>query len=196
MHFTSFRSGMLVTLVALALPLKATGCGGRTACFTVTSSDLDHGACPAMDVATARLVNTTCQGSVASVDGAGSLSAGLCCYPVTYTDNTTIFGGGCDQTSFPGDTSAISTGSGPVTGFGGSGTTGCVSCGAWLDMGAPAGQVCDPQILANLRVCACASNCTAVCDPTVCTAGNSPDNACLSCMQGACSAELTTCQQH
>ena len=61
--------------------------------------------------------------------------------------------------------------------------------------GAPFNQVCNPTILTNLRACACASNCTSACDPTLCMA-NSPDTGCLSCLEAQCAPQLMTCQQN
>jgi hypothetical protein len=83
------------------------------------------------------------------------------------------------------------------SGFGG-GTTSCVACAAALQ-GAPFGQVCQGTAaddLSALRTCACATNCTTECDPTVCNAGNAPDNVCLGCLQTACGPELMACQQN
>lgn len=203
MHFSSRHAQALVMVFALALPFKAGGCGGRTACFTVTSANLgSDGSCPGIDVASMRLVNAPCSGMVGSVDGPGALDANLCCYPVTYIDSsvgvpcnlgpgtTTGFG---SSTGFFGGPGGGTTTTGGFGGFGG-GPANCVRCNDALN-GAPFNLVCTPQILANLRACACASKCTSACDPTLC-ATNAPDDGCLSCLDVQCGAELTACQQN
>jgi len=197
MHLTSRPSGILVAIFALALPFKAGGCG-RTACFTVTAAQLDHGACPSQDVASGRLVNAGCNGNIVSVDGAGALDGNLCCYPVTEQDPG--FNGPTPPCGFGGDVPATTgtfpgtTGMGGFGGTGGTTTTPCVSCAMALQ-GAPFGQVCNPTDLSDLRVCACASKCTSACDPTVCF-GNAPDNVCLTCMETACASQLAVCKQN
>jgi hypothetical protein len=215
MRLTTRPSEIVVMVVALALPFKAGGCAGRTACITVTASDLQgDGTCPDPATASMRLVNAPCEGSISSVDGPGALDDGLCCYPVTY-----LSGGGavpCDLgPGFGGSTTGVGPlpgssvssggpGGGPTTS---TGTPGCVTCNEALN-GAPFDQVCnDPALvdagtnpatlLANLRVCACATACTTACDPTLCM-GNAPDNTCTACLDGvvACAMELMTCQQN
>jgi hypothetical protein len=213
MRLTTRPSEIVLMVVALALPFKAGGCAGRTACITVTASDLQSdGTCPDQATASTRLVNAPCEGSISSVDGPGALDGDLCCYPVTY-----VSGGAAVPCEIdPGFGGGISTGDGvPIGssssgGFGGgtvvttsTGTPGCVSCNEALN-GAPFGQACTGPVtdagaspatlLANLRVCACATACTTACDPTLCL-GNAPDNACTTCLDAACAKELMACQQ-
>jgi hypothetical protein len=45
----------------------------------------------------------------------------------------------------------------------------------------------------QLQTCACASNCTMECDPTLCF-GNLPDNVCQACLSSSCNDALRTCQ--
>ena len=119
----------------------------------------------------------------------------LCCYPVTARNNSFQVPFGCGTGGFPGDTTGISVSSTTGGGFGG--MSNCTSCAAALQ-GAPFKGVCSGTSLDNLntlRTCACATNCTTECDPTLCNAGNAPDNVCLSCLQPACAAELMACQQ-
>ena len=215
MRLTTRPSEILVMVVALVLPFKAGGCAGRTACIVVTASDLqNNGTCPDQATASTRLVNAPCAGSITSVDGSGALDGDLCCYPVTYAS-----GGGdpvpCEEDPGFGGGTAVGPpiGSSSSGGFGGgtftttttgTGTPGCVTCNEALN-GAPFDQACNPMVdggppnpsmlLTSLRVCACASACTTACDPTLCL-GNAPDNACTTCLEGACAAALMACQQN
>jgi hypothetical protein len=196
-------SEILVVFVALALPFKAGGCG-RTACITVSASQLQSGMCPSADKAMSRFDSAACDGlapPVASVDGPGAIDGDLCCYPVTESSDNAEFGspacgvGGSPSTNVSVGV-GVSTSVGVGVGVGGNTTaSGCVSCKTALQ-GAPFSQVCQgpaSDALQALRACACASNCTAQCDATLCF-GNLPDNACQTCVNSACSSELMTCQ--
>jgi hypothetical protein len=196
-------SELVLAVVALALPFKATGCG-RTACFTVTSTQLVGGACPDVMVAEGRLQGSPCtsQGQITSVDGPGTLDNGLCCYPVTFGDSNSIdlpcVGAGGANT-----TVAVSTG---IVGVGASGTTStgpsCVTCNAFL--AGMSGPLCNnnapmPTALTAevaLRTCACtAGSCETECAPTLCGVGNAPDDACRACVLQACATEVAACNK-
>jgi hypothetical protein len=189
---------LVVALAVAVAPLKAVGCGGRTACFTISAGQ----ACPTQDALNMSIANSPtviCTGAISHVDGPGSPDGDLCCYPVTYSGNNNDFTVPCDlgPGGFTG-TAGFSTGS-SSSGFGAAGggsstSTFCVSCNAALN-GAPFSEVCDPSALTTLRQCACASACTSACDPTLCF-GNSPDDGCLACMQQSCSADLAACQSN
>jgi hypothetical protein len=195
-------SELVLAVVALALPFKATGCG-RTACFTVTSAQLVNGACPDVMVAEGRLQGTPCtpQDQITSVDGPGTLDNGLCCYPVTF--------GGSNANALPcagvgGSNSAVAVTAGMV-GVGASGTTtgpSCVSCSDFL--AGTSGPLCNtnaPLLTAlstevDLRNCACtAASCETDCAPTLCGVGNAPDDACRACLLQACATEVDACKQ-
>jgi hypothetical protein len=77
-------------------------------------------------------------------------------------------------------------------GAGGSGTP-CISCNQFL--AGTVGPVCANAAsdLASLKTCACASNCTTVCDPTLCMFDNAPDDACRACLMSACTGEYQAC---
>jgi hypothetical protein len=192
---------LLLVAVALVLPFKAMGCG-RTACFTVTSADLKNGACPDVMAAAARLEGPACAGqaNIASVDGAGTLDNGLCCYPVTFGDTNPAFvpcgaGGSFTVTTGisvesamvgVGASSSIST----MTG------TFCVKCKEFL--AGMSGPLCSGFALTNevaVQNCACtATSCQTDCDQTLCGPGNAPDDACRACLLQGCAMEVTACQ--
>jgi hypothetical protein len=189
---------LLVALFALALPLKAAGCG-RTACFTVTSSQLVQGACPGVNIAERRLEGTDCatQERIATVDGPGTLDNDLCCYPVTFADSNSgpmPCGGGGSSTvttvGFAVGVGASGTASGPS----------CLSCNVFL--AGMSGPLCSsgptPAIDAEIALqdCACAAaSCQADCAATLCGVGNAPDDACRACLLQACAMEVTACKQ-
>lgn len=185
---------LLLAACALALPFKAAGCGGRTACITLTQAQVAAGTCPTQIEATSRIVS--CGSAVQSVDGPGALDGTLCCYPVTEANPNDEFidcgfGGG---TSFDSVTGISVSSGGP----GGSPSTICNACNTALQ-GAPFNTVCSGttggDALQALRACGCATNCTGECDPTLCF-GNPPDDACLACLNDACAEQLMTCQSN
>jgi hypothetical protein len=188
----------LVIGLAAAL-LRLGGCSGRTACFTVTASDLGPDqTCPDVAVATTRLVNNTCGGSIESIDGAGSLDGDLCCYPVTYFGSNSDDGDiDCEISpggSFGGSSGIASSASSGISGFGGSTTTSCATCNQALG-GAPFDQACNPAVLSAVTTCGCSTACASACQATLCTgSGNAPDNGCLSCLQASCLSQLQSCQ--
>jgi hypothetical protein len=187
-----------VVLFVAALPIKTGGCG-RTACITVSASQLVNGACPSAAVAQARFADTTCgSGAITSVDGAGSLDDGFCCYPVTEGDGNPNgpvecgVGGGMGVTTGTG----FFGNGGSITGFGGSGGSGtCSTCSAALSGAVPFGQVCagPSTLLDALEVCACSATCGSACNPTLCVK-NAPDDGCASCLQLACPSQLAACR--
>jgi hypothetical protein len=195
MHRPPHLARLLVIALAVAIPLlDVASCGGRTACFTN-----DPGRpCPSPDTINMAInngVTGVCDGSIASVDGPGTLDNNLCCYPVTYVGSSQ--GVPCNLGSgiFNGMGGSFGGTSSSSSGFGtGASTTACVSCNAALH-GAPFSEVCNQSTLTTLRQCACASACTSACDPTLCF-GNAPDDGCLSCMQQSCSADLLACQSN
>lgn len=196
MNLLSRASRIALALTALALPLKASGCG-RTACITVTAAQLVNGSCPSAAAAQARFSDPGCSGNVESVDSDGALSGSLCCYSVTLQDSGNESfdcgtGGSFGDTSFEASTG---------TGFGGDGVGGGSSCGTGVTCqdaldGVPFMQVCSDslQLLMTLQMCACNGGCMSICDPNLCI-GNAPDSGCFSCLQTSCANELAACQQ-
>jgi hypothetical protein len=81
MHLLRRWSEVVVIAVVAVLPFKVGGCG-TTACITVTPAQLTNGACPAPEVALARLSDPNCPSTITNVDGAGTLDGNLCCYSV------------------------------------------------------------------------------------------------------------------
>lgn len=193
MQVTYRWSTVVLMVFALALPLKASGCG-RTACITVTASQLQGGACPDPTAAQARFSSQGCAGP--TVEGPGILDNELCCYPVMLSDdNVNCSGEGVGGTSmFDGETS---TTGGFGGGFGGSnGSGGGATCEQALQ-GAPFTQVSTSSMafLMSLETCACGGTCVATCGQTLCI-GNAPTNGCLTCLLSNCSTQLMNCQQH
>jgi hypothetical protein len=183
MPWTLRSSRLVVTLFAAALPLKVGGCG-RTACITVTPSQLQGGACPAPAAAQPRFASENCQGL--TVLGNGVLDDELCCYPVEAQNS----GFNC----FEGDGSIASAG--VAVGAGGAGGAMFeVTCNDALN-GAPFTKVTGSSAadLMSLEMCACQGACLMTCDPTLCI-GNAPDNGCLSCLLSHCPSQLQACQE-
>ncbi len=189
MPWTLRSSRLMVTLFAVALPFKAGGCG-RTACITVTPSQLQGGACPGAAAAQPRFTGTDCQGP--TVLGDGVLDDGLCCYPVEFQNGGLDCGGGDGAGA---SASAVAVGIGVTTGSAGGSIPG-VTCNDALD-GAPFTQVTGVSAadLMSLEMCACEGACLMTCDPTLCV-GNAPDTGCLSCLLSNCPSQLHACQEH
>jgi hypothetical protein len=191
MNLMSRGTRIVLAVTALALPMKATGCG-RSACITVTQAQLLNGSCPSRQTAQSRFSGPDCPGSVTSVDSDGTLDGNLCCYAVTTDDNgeTSCGEGGSSGDVFEGEEESSSTG------FGGS-TGACGTCQEVLN-GAPfnSTMMCSDSLAAlqALQTCACNGTCMAACDPNLCIS-NAPDVGCLSCLQASCTGQLTTCHQ-
>lgn len=185
-------SRLVLTVFALALPFKAAGCG-RTACITVTASQLQNGACPMPNAAQARFSSALCPGP--TVEGPGILDDGLCCYPVEVADSSvncaTLSGTGV------GAFAASASASGGFGGTGGTGGSSGSTCAEALK-GAPFTQVTGTAHtnLTNLEMCACGSgsDCAMICDQDLCI-GNAPANGCTNCLLSTCSMQLLVCQE-
>jgi hypothetical protein len=203
-------SVVIILALALALPVAAGSCG-RTACITVTAMDLVNGVCPSAAVAQARFADPTCGGNITSVDGAGSLDDGLCCYPVSEGDGPPGVDPGCSSTAtdteFPDTDQDSDTDSQTETffgvggsgggGTGGSGSCAKATCASALAGSVPFSQVCGAPTasLDALVACACAPTCLSACSPTLCVM-NAPDDGCLSCLETSCASQLATCQSN
>jgi hypothetical protein len=196
MNLTFRGSRIVLAVAALALPLKAGGCGTSTACITVTSAQLLNGTCPSAQVAQNRFSDPDCPGSIVSVDSDGTLDDNLCCYSVTSESGNSEIDCGSTGDGIGGDTSfeSSSTGFGGGDGTGGGQTFGN-TCQDALN-GAPVSSLspASKMVLMSLQTCACNGTCMTSCDPTLCLS-NAPDTGCLSCLQTSCSAQLTACHE-
>ena len=211
---TSWSKVVVVATVAV-LPVKAGGCGGRTACFTFSQAAYtkNGGACPAANPALLRFSAGNCGfGPVSSVDGEGSFDGELCCYPVTQTSNT-FFDCGTSGVGGVGGSfgTSVGTGFGTTSSAGGGfstssssggGSTGtCFTCNDELTgVSTDPGQLCPSAAMfwSALNNCKCGSGpCTTLCSANECT-GMMPSTACAACIgdpgPSGCGAELASCK--
>ena len=199
-----YAVGML--MMVAAMPLKAGGCGGNTACMTMTKADLamSNGVCPAMEAAQQRIGNS-CNGN--RVLGPGQLEDGfLCCYPVDQPSNV----GPCEFAEtggtgvFQGEVSAgTGCAGGCCTGAGGAGSCfgvdggSCTTCADFFAGGTSDNLCADAGVaVMDLVSCACSGPCATSCSMSLCT-GTGADPACQSCLMassGGCDGPVGVCQ--
>lgn len=164
------------------LPIKAGGCGGKTACITFSEADFAKaGQCPSqadMD----EFFSTDCGFTVASVDGEGTRDGQLCCYPVTnFNDN----GVGECIGGFGGE--------GGFGGVGGGVGGGCVTCGDVIDIPTSPALLCfdGDNAFSNLTICGC--NECAECQLNLCKS-TKPTVECAQCLRDTCPSEVNDCE--
>jgi hypothetical protein len=208
MNTSSLRfTRLLVGATALALPFAADGCT-QTACFVWTAQE---GTCPVVSEAMKYFSGDDCNtGHVASVEGPGTASGQLCCYPVTYSDrNRNVvcgpsgaggFGGGVVVVDGSGGFVDVG-GAGGAGGFGGTGgMTSCQLCEEGIiDPNIATDGICPDSlpVFEALFDCACSGPCASVCSDPWCTFDAGASSDCVECMKLAapdgCATELDDC---
>lgn len=168
------------------LPMKTGGCGGSTACITISPEEYaKRGGCPPVSEMEEFFFGS-CNfdfSNVLSIDGEGSYDGQLCCYPVTKSNND--FGGIAEE---------CTGGVAGAGGFGGAGG-GCASCAqAIAEPGIPPIAVCSAfggSPYGDLSACACAS--CVECELNLCK-NVGPTAECLACLAEACVSEVAACE--
>jgi hypothetical protein len=203
MRFPTRLARAALAAAALALPLKAAGCTGSTACIDVPEASYATKGCPTKSAAGTFFAGAC---AVASVDGEGSYDGEFCCYPVTQ------IGGEVDCGGVPAGVNGV--GGGPstvgVSGTGGFGTDVATSSGVGVFTDAGQGCVSCSQAVAGMQFpvsvcggaagaafmavvsCAC-SACAMQCTTSICAMVGPASSDCVNCATTSCNAEISAC---